>query len=186
VAVVTSFPKELTEAYKKAFEARNPGIKIEILNKNTTASIAYIKELPAGQRPDVMWASAPMPLRCWRKDKLLQPAPEVKNPQAPAKIGNYPLNDPENMYYGQALAGYGLMWNTRYMQANKLPAQGMGRPDQARVLRSRGHVVAFALGHHAPDGGDHAARRRLGQGLDPAAADCGQLRRRHRPQFRRA
>jgi phosphoglycerate transport regulatory protein PgtC len=51
VAVVTSFPKELTEAYKKAFEARNPGIKIEILNKNTTAGIAYIKELPAGQRP---------------------------------------------------------------------------------------------------------------------------------------
>ncbi len=54
VAVVTSFPKELTETYKKAFEARNPGIKIEILNKNTTAGIAYIKELPAGQRPDVM------------------------------------------------------------------------------------------------------------------------------------
>ena len=35
------------------------GIKLEVLNKNTTASIAYIKELPAGQRPDVMWASAP-------------------------------------------------------------------------------------------------------------------------------
>ena len=56
------------------------------------------------------------------RDKLLQPAPEVKNPQAPAKVGNYPLNDPEGMYYGQALAGYGLMWNTRYMQANKVPA----------------------------------------------------------------
>ncbi len=26
VVVVTSFPKELTEAYKKAFEAKNPGI----------------------------------------------------------------------------------------------------------------------------------------------------------------
>lgn len=121
VAVVTSFPKELTEAYKKAFEARNPGIKIEVLNKNTTASIAYIKELAVGQRPDVMWASAPDAFEVLAKDKLLQPAPEVKNPQAPAKIGNYPLNDPENMYYGQALAGYGLMWNTRYMQANKVP-----------------------------------------------------------------
>ncbi|HQZ08159.1 MAG TPA: extracellular solute-binding protein [Burkholderiaceae bacterium] len=122
VAVVTSFPKELTEIYKKAFESRNPGIKIEILNKNTTAGIAYIKELPAGQRPDVMWASAPDAFEVLARDKLLQPAPEVKNPQAPAKIGNYPLNDPEGMYYGQALAGYGLMWNTRYMQANKVPA----------------------------------------------------------------
>ncbi len=122
VAVVTSFPKELTEAYKKAFEARNPTIKIEILNKNTTAAIAYIKELPIGQRPDVMWASAPDAFEVLARDKLLQPAPEVKNPQAPAKIGNYPLNDPQGMYYGQALAGYGLMWNTRYLAANKVPA----------------------------------------------------------------
>ena len=69
-----------------------------------------------------MWASAPDAFEVLARDKLLQTAPEVKNPQAPAKVGNYPLNDPEGMYYGQALAGYGLMWNTRYMQANKLPA----------------------------------------------------------------
>jgi phosphoglycerate transport regulatory protein PgtC len=122
VAVLTSFPKELTEAYKKAFEARNPGIKIEILNKNTTASIAYIKELPAGQRPDVMWASAPDAFEVLARDNLLTAAPEVKNPEAPLKVGNYPLNHPGNLYYGQALAGYGLMWNTRYLQAHKVPA----------------------------------------------------------------
>jgi ABC-type Fe3+ transport system substrate-binding protein len=122
VAVLTSFPKELTEAYKKAFEAGNPGIKIEILNKNTTASIAYIKELAVGQRPDVMWASAPDAFEVLARDKLLQAAPEVKNAQVPAKVGNYPINDPDGLYYGQALAGYGLMWNTRYMQANKVPA----------------------------------------------------------------
>lgn len=122
VSVLTSFPKELTEAYKKAFEASNPGIKIEILNKNTTASIAYIKELAVGQRPDVMWASAPDAFEVLARDKLLQAAPEVKNAQVPAKVGNYPINDPDGLYYGQALAGYGLMWNTRYMQANKVPA----------------------------------------------------------------
>ncbi|MBE2261644.1 MAG: extracellular solute-binding protein [Burkholderiaceae bacterium] len=139
VAVVTSFPKELTEAYKKAFESRNPGVKIEILNKNTTAGIAYIKELPVGQRPDVMWASAPDAFEVLARDKFLQPAPEVKNPQAPAKVGNYPINDPENMYYGQALAGYGLMWNTRYMAANKVPAP----KEWADLMRGEyfGHVA---------------------------------------------
>lgn len=121
VSVVTSFPKELTKIYKDAFEARHPGIKLEILNKNTTAGIAYIRELPVGQRPDVMWASAPDAFEVLARDKLLQPVPEVKNPAAPAKVGNYPLNDPENQYYGQALAGYGLMWNTRYMATNKVP-----------------------------------------------------------------
>ncbi|RYF62588.1 MAG: extracellular solute-binding protein, partial [Comamonadaceae bacterium] len=122
VTVITSFPKDLTDAYRKAFEAANPGIKIEVLNKNTTASIAYIKELPAGQRPDVMWASAPDAFEVLARDRLLTAAPEVKNPHTPAKIGSYPINDPEGLYYGQALAGYGLMWNTRYLQANKLPA----------------------------------------------------------------
>jgi hypothetical protein len=33
------FPKELTTAYKKAFEAKNPGIKLEILNKNTVPAL---------------------------------------------------------------------------------------------------------------------------------------------------
>ena len=40
VTVITSFPKELTDAYKSAFEQENPGIKLEILNKNTVAGIA--------------------------------------------------------------------------------------------------------------------------------------------------
>ena len=122
VTVLTSFPKELTPAYQKAFEAKNPGIKVEILNKNTTAAIAYVRELAEGQRPDVMWASAPDAFEVLARNKLLQAAPETKNPAAPAKIGNYPLNDPQGLYYGQALAGYGIMWNTRYLQANKLPA----------------------------------------------------------------
>ena len=43
VVIVTSFPKELTAAYQKAFEARNPGIKVEILNKPTPAGVAYIR-----------------------------------------------------------------------------------------------------------------------------------------------
>lgn len=122
VTVLTSFPKELTTAYQKAFEAKNPGIKVEILNKNTTAAIAYVRELAEGQRPDVMWASAPDAFEVLARNKLLQAAPETKNPAAPAKIGNYPLNDPNGLYYGQALAGYGIMWNTRYLQANKLTA----------------------------------------------------------------
>ena len=122
VTVITSFPKELTTAYKKAFEAANPGITIEILNKNTTASVAYIRELPEGQRPDVMWASAPDAFEVLASYKLLQSAPEVINKNAPAKIGSYPLNDPKGMYYGQALAGYGIEWNTRYLKANKLAA----------------------------------------------------------------
>ena len=97
VTVLTSFPKELTTAYQKAFEARNPGIKVEILNKNTTAAIAYVRELAEGQRPDIMWASAPDAFEVLARNKLLQAAPDTRNPAAPAKIGNYPLNDPNGL-----------------------------------------------------------------------------------------
>lgn len=122
VTVVTSFPKELTQAYKSAFEKANPGIKLEILNKNTVQGIAYVRELPAGQRPDVFWASAPDAFEVLAGQKLLDNIAGLANKAAPAKVGAYPMNSPEGLYLGQALAGYGLMWNTRYMAANKVPA----------------------------------------------------------------
>lgn len=122
VTIVTSFPKELTDTYRKAFEAKHPGIRLEVLNKNTKAGIAYLRETPAGQRPDVFWVSDPSAFEVLSREKLLQPAPEVRNPMVPAKIGSYPINDPSGLYYGQALSGYGIMTNKRYMQANKLPA----------------------------------------------------------------
>ena len=40
----------------------------------------------------------------------------------PSKVGSYPINDPDGFYTGFAAAGYGMMWNTRYLKANKLPA----------------------------------------------------------------
>lgn len=122
VTVVTSFPKELTQAYKSAFEKANPTIKVEILNKNTVQGIAYVRELPAGQRPDVFWASAPDAFEVLAGLKLLDNIADLANKSAPAKVGNYPINNPQGLYLGQALAGYGLMWNTRYLAANKLPA----------------------------------------------------------------
>jgi ABC-type Fe3+ transport system substrate-binding protein len=121
VTVVTSFPKELTQAYKSAFEKANPGIKLEILNKSTVQGIAYVRELPEGQRPDIFWASAPDAFEVLAGQKLLSPVADLANKAVPAKVGAYPINSPEGLYLGQALAGYGLMWNTRYMVAHKLP-----------------------------------------------------------------
>ncbi|EWM43689.1 bacterial extracellular solute-binding family protein [Bordetella holmesii 41130] len=122
VTVITSFPKDLTQVYKAAFEKANPGITVEILNKDTVSGIAFVRETPAGQRPEVFWASAPDAFEVLGRDKLLAKAPDVLNKAVPDKIGNYPINDPSGLYMGQALTGYGIMYNTRYIKANKLPA----------------------------------------------------------------
>ncbi len=121
VTVITSFPKELTSAYKRAYERRHPGDTLEILNKNTAAGIAYVREQLPGSRPDVFWASAPDAFEVLAKNALLVKS-GLADPAVPAKVGNYPVNDPGGLYLGQALAGYGIMWNTRYLRANKLTA----------------------------------------------------------------
>ena len=121
ISVVTSFPKELTEAYKKAYEKKYPNDKVEILNKGTPAGMAYVREQAAGSRPEIFWASAPDAFEVLSSEKLLAKVdPGVAG--IPEKVGSYPINDPEGFFRGQALAGYGLMWNTRYLQAHKLPA----------------------------------------------------------------
>ena len=122
VTVITSFPKELTGIYKAAFEKAYPSIKLEILNKSTTQGIAYLRELPVGQRPEIFWASAPDAFEVLAGQNLLENIADQANKQVPAKVGNYPVNNPQGLYLGQALAGYGLMWNKRYLAANKVPA----------------------------------------------------------------
>lgn len=74
VTVITSFPKDLTQVYKAAFEKANPGITVEILNKDTVSGIAFVRETPAGQRPEVFWASAPDAFEVLGRDKLLAKA----------------------------------------------------------------------------------------------------------------
>ena len=120
INVVTSFPKELTTAYKAAYEKKHPNDKVEILNKGTSSGIAYVREQPAGSRAEIFWASSPDAFEVLASEKLLQKV-DVAAGSIPDKVGSYPINDPEGMYRGQALAGYGFMWNTRYMQAHKLP-----------------------------------------------------------------
>jgi len=138
VTVVTSFPKELTAAYKAAFEKANPGTKVEILNKGTSSGVAYTRETSPGNRPDVFWASAPDAFEVLAKDGLLDKYdPGVQG--IPEKIGNYPVNDPNGFYRGQALAGYGIMWNTRYLKANRLP-EPREWADLAKPVY-RGHVA---------------------------------------------
>jgi len=120
LVIVTSFPKELFKAYATAFEKKHPGTKVEVLNKPTSAGIAYVRET-ASNPPDIFWASAPDAFEVLKGGKLLQKY-ETHAKGIPEKIGGYPINDPEGFYKGFAASGYGIMYNTRYLAAKKLPA----------------------------------------------------------------
>lgn len=120
LVVVTSFPNDLTGAFKRAFEEKHPEVKVEILNKKTTAGVKYIQETAKNNQTDVFWASAPDAFEVLKSDGLLQRY-EVQATGIPEMIGAYPINDPDGYYTGFAGAGYGIMWNTRYLKAKQLP-----------------------------------------------------------------
>jgi ABC-type Fe3+ transport system substrate-binding protein len=120
VVVITSFSKDLTGPFASAFEKKHPGTRVEVQNRNTNAAVAFIRETQSNP-PDIMWASAPDAFEVLKKGKLLAKyTPKAQG--IPDKVGAYPINDPEGYYIGFAASGYGIMYNTRYMQANKLPA----------------------------------------------------------------
>ena len=70
--------------------------------------IAYVRETPAGQRPEVFWASAPDAFEVLGRDKLLAKSADVANKDVPDKIGNYPINDPGGMYLGDMYKRQGM------------------------------------------------------------------------------
>ena len=59
VVIVTSFPKELFETYKKTFEGKHPGITVVINSKQTNAGVTYLRETKAKPEADIFWVSAP-------------------------------------------------------------------------------------------------------------------------------
>ncbi len=118
--IVTSFAKDLTNPFAQAFEKSHPGTRVEVQNRNSAAAIAFIRETRSSP-PDVFWASAPDAFEVLKKGSLLQKY-QPKAQGLADKIGSYPINDPAGFYAGFAASGYGIMFNTRYMRANELPA----------------------------------------------------------------
>lgn len=124
VVVLTSFPKELFETYKKAFEAATPGVKVIIKQQQTNQGVTYLRETRAKPDADIFWASSVDAFLTLKQDGLLDRVeiPRDIAARIPAKVADFPVHDPDGHYVGFAISGYGLMWNTRYLQAHKLQA----------------------------------------------------------------
>ncbi|WP_083747620.1 ABC transporter substrate-binding protein [Teichococcus deserti] len=119
VVVVTSFSRDVTTPFATAFEKAHPGTKVEIQNRNTNAAVAFIRETRSSP-PDLMWASAPDAFEVLKQGSLLA-KPAIDTSGIPERIGGQPTNDPDGRYFGFAVSGYGIMYNTRYLRANRLP-----------------------------------------------------------------
>lgn len=120
VTVITSFPQDLTDPFKTAFEEANPEHQLEVVNRNTNASVAFLQETSDSNNTDLFWASAPDAFEVLKSEGLLAKV-DITAEGIPDEIGSYPINDTDGLYYGFAASGYGIMYNTRYVEANDLP-----------------------------------------------------------------
>jgi phosphoglycerate transport regulatory protein PgtC len=120
LVIVTSFSKDLTTPFAQAFQKKYPATRVEVQNRNTAAAIAFIRETQSNP-PDIFWASAPDAFEVLKKHALLQKY-QPKAQGIASRVGSYPVNDPDGHYVGFAASGYGIMYNTRYLRANNLPA----------------------------------------------------------------
>lgn len=144
LVIVTSFPKELFEAYKKAFEAARPGVRLVVKPQQTNAAITYLRETRAKPDADIFWVSAVDAFQVLKADGILDKValPEALLRRIPKAIGTFPIHDPDGHYFGFAVSGYGLMWNTRYLTLHRLPT-----PKEWTDLadaRYHGHLVISA------------------------------------------
>ena len=126
VAVLTSFPKELFETFKREFEARHPDVTVVVKSKPTSAIVAYVQE--TGERPDsdLVWASATDAFAFLKAGGFLakHALPNDIARPIPVSVGPYPVHDPDGHYFGFALSGYGVMWNVPYLEAYGLKPPG--------------------------------------------------------------
>ncbi len=139
VLVASSFPKEILSAYKKAFDEQSMDYRVEFVNFPATNAISYVRDRAPGSRPDVFWGSSPDTFSALRRLGLLQALEGLGNPDIPSVIGKLAIDDPEYFYRGQALSGYGIMWNKRYLDARGIPVPAawsdLARPEYF------GHIV---------------------------------------------
>ena len=139
VLVASSFPKALLSTYKKAFDAQSPNYRVEFVNFPATNAVAYLRDRVPGSRIDVFWASSPDTFHALRRHGLLQSLAGLSNPDIPEKIGALAIDDPALFFRGQALFGYGIMWNRPYFAARGLEVPASWA-DLARPAYF-GHVV---------------------------------------------
>lgn len=139
ITVASSLPKDLLAIYKRAIEAEYPGTRIQYVNLPATHTASFLRDRPSGQRPDVFWGSAPETFLMLRRHNLLELLEKADPPGMPALIGHLRINDQEGYFKGQALSGYGVMWNTRYLQARGI-APPASWQDLARA-EYFGHVI---------------------------------------------
>ncbi len=119
LSIITSYPPSFYEPFQRAFEARNPDVRVTVVQRNTGSASRFILEKPE-VAADIFWASATDAFELLKRKGALR-AIRSRQTGAPERILGYAVNDPDGFYLGFALSGYGLVYNPAYLAQYGLP-----------------------------------------------------------------
>jgi ABC-type glycerol-3-phosphate transport system substrate-binding protein len=71
VVILTSFPKEMFEAYKQGFEQKVPGVRVIVKQQQTNQAVTYLRETRGRPEADIFWVSAVDAFQTLKTDGLL-------------------------------------------------------------------------------------------------------------------
>lgn len=159
LVIVSSYPKVLTDEFRRAFEKLYPQVTVDVLRKKTGAGVDYLVQTQDQNIVDLFWVSAPDAMETLKQHQLLSPF-VYRSPGVPSSVSGYPANDPEGFYTGFAASGYGVMWNERYIDAKQLTA-----PVDWDVLASPAYFGHVGMSSPSRSGTTHLAVESMLQGL---------------------
>lgn len=112
--ILTSFPPEFYTPLIENFKNSRPDIRVQVLNKKTTAAIAEI--LRGNNRNfDIFWSSSPDAFVVLGETGRLRRSKYI--PHYPPISGKQPYyNGFEQWYHDFALSGVGFMWNEKTLE----------------------------------------------------------------------
>jgi phosphoglycerate transport regulatory protein PgtC len=123
VVVLTPHYSSIYDVYVDAFEAKYPEITVEIKPMGTPLCYAHLTETKDDPDTDVWWGGGLDWFAKARDETLLAMYPLKSETEGNItdELFGLPLKDPEGYFYGSALSGFGVMYNTRYLDEHNLP-----------------------------------------------------------------
>jgi ABC-type Fe3+ transport system substrate-binding protein len=119
VVVLTSYAEELSARFQRAFEARHPGRRVEILWRHSADALAYLRR--GGIREiDVYWTPSPRNFAILKAEGKLAKL-SVDQAALPPTLAGFPISDPDGYFAAFELAGYGIAYNPGAVEKLGLP-----------------------------------------------------------------
>jgi len=115
VTVVTSYPDEFVSRVEAAFEAANPGYRLNVIWRNAADAADFLRQ-PDHGGADVYWSPSPRNFAQLAQAGVWRPLP-IDRASLPTHIGHTPLGDRAGFYTASEVAGFGFAivpdWFTR-------------------------------------------------------------------------